>query len=323
MLNKISKKVISLLLVSTLLCSFSSVFASTPQIDKAEEFLLLMNEKVGLEMQRADIDEEKFNAEMRVIDEKLDAIGAKTMTPEEVNEFIGMASEDVIAVLEDASLLSVTDDGPPCPDSNSAINFSWIKTYVNDTWVYTVVASPVENANHSCNKVTDFENMKSELNDLMDAVQIYVDKAIGLIPVVQWLPYEKFTDLVFNGTSPNQLQMYEARMATRTVHQFSFQKNTTGHYVNMGIANCVHVNVEEIMRKYNGSVLETSAKNHYELIVADNYYNWAEYCYVPNLTAQAVTPKRSYIREVGVKVGNNKVLKTTIINAPSPDYIIM
>ena len=140
---------------------------------------------------------------------------ANAETPADTQIILDAIKEKIETAVQSSS------DEPPCPESNDKISFYWFRTKVEGTWIYSVIASPVENANHSCNTVSAYTDFKSKLGgSIKNLIQIYTDKAIGLIPIVQWTPYEVFTDLLFNGTGTSQLNMYEARLITGTVHQF-------------------------------------------------------------------------------------------------------
>lgn len=326
------KKIKSLVLVICLL--ISSILGSISvnaesNMNSSEDALRLINEKVALEMQADKYDTEEYTQKINAINDSLNEIGVEKMTNEDLSLFLeNTATPDDAQVMLDTisaelgETASVLSDGPPCPEGNDKIDFYWIRTYVEDTWVYSVIASPVANSKHSCNTVSQYADFKSKLGgSLKNLVQIYTDKVIGLIPVVQWMPYEVFTDLAFNGTGTGQLEDYEARLITRTVHQFIYLQNSADQWVYYGSANCVHINVEEIARKYVGSQLKTSAENHYYLDIAPDYYEWPEVCVGNNRTGYNVTRKYSFINRVQVRVANNTVIATNVVTATLPIHV--
>ncbi len=308
-------------------CCFYPVCAQTTIEDANENALFLINEKISLEMQRSSLTEEKYNSILNDINEKLIDIGVHKMSEGELQTFVSNTQEPeatnaMFEALKSNECNGICSSGPPCPSSTDKIDFYYYANMVNGKAVYSVIASPVANSAHSCNTVSNYGNMKSNLNSLTNLVQIYVDKAIGLIPVVSWLPYEVFTDLAFNGTSPTQLQMYEARLVTRTVHQFIYLQNASNQWVYYGSANCVHVNVEQIARKYVGSVLKTETDNQYHLEVAPDYYEWPSVCVGDNLTGYNVTAKHSFVYGVQVRANNNVVLDTNVVTATLPIHVV-
>lgn len=326
------KKFQSLFLVMCLLitCAFGSISVKAEaNMDSSEEALRLINDKVALEMQAHKYDDDEYNEKINAINSELNEIGVKKMSNDDLTEFLENTATpgDAQVMLDTISAelgesATILSDGPPCPEGNDKIDFYWTRTYVEDTWIYSVIASPVANANHSCNTVSQYTDFKSKLGgSLKNLVQIYTDKVIGLIPVVQWVPYEVFTDLVFNGTGTGQLEDYEARLITRTVHQFIYLQNSADQWVYYGSANCVHINVEEIARKYVGSQLKTSAENHYYLDIAPDYYEWPEVCVGNNRTGYNVTRKYSFINRVQVKVANNTAITANVVTATLPIHV--
>lgn len=289
----------------------------------------LINEKIALEMQQNNLSNKDYKNKTNEITKKLENIGVEKMNDSDLSLFLSNTASEADADIlldtisrENGSALNIMSDEPPCPAGNSKIDFYWFRTFVEDIWVYSVIAAPVENSKHSCNTVSEYTNFKSKLgSSLKNLVQIYTDKAIGLIPVVQWMPYEVFTDLAFNGTGTGQLKDYEARLITRTVHQFIYLKNSANQWVYYGSANCVHINVEEIARKYVGSQLKTSAHNEYYLDLAPNYYEWPSVCVGNNRTGYNVTRKHSFINKVQIRVANNVAITTNIVTATLPIHV--
>lgn len=285
-----------------------------------EEELRIINQKIEYEMlEQGDEKEVKISE----ADNKLRELGVEVWNIYDVAEFLE-ESDDPQQASAVLSLAGIQEDAVqglsdvPVPPSNDKIQFYAVRKMVNGTWVYSVIASPVANASHSCNTTKKITNMKDKLATLKNVIQIYTNKAIGTLPVLSWIPYEVFTDLAFSNTSTNQLATYECTLVTRTVHQFIYVENSKGQYAYYGSANCVHINVENIARRYVGSRLETSTYNDYKLDVAPDYYNWAVVCTDGNLTGYGVTRKYSFIQAVSIRTNNNTVLTQYIVNAALP-----
>lgn len=315
------KKFMSVLLSFCLILPIMSliVSAQTATASRSSEALKLINDQIALEMQADNYEREAYEAEMLKIDQRLEKLGVCEMSQAEVNEFYNRVALDDQAKAAElgAAGTNASSDTPPCPPSTDKIKFNWIREQVNGVWVYSVIASPVANAKHSCNTVSSPVDMKAKLGGtLKSIVQIYTDKAIGLIPGMQWVPYEIFTNLAFNGTSSSQLQMYEAKLITRTVHQFIYVKGSYDQWIYCGSANCVHINVEEIARKYVGSQLVTQPHNAYKLETAPDYYNWPTVCTQNNLNGGIV--RHSYVRGVQVRVADNVAISTKVVTADLP-----
>ncbi len=333
------KKIASILLVVTVFLSTGITSAVTYETEKShgviEETLRLINKKIEMEMtsdpnitaKRSDV--QKRNTQ---IDVRLSELGAQKMSKADVLNFFSKTESpnDGKAIIDalypsdslnnsNPSVLSIPE--PPMPPSTDKIQFYSIRERVQGTWVYSVIASPYPNANISSNTVSPMVNFKSKLPTLASTIQLYVDKAISKIPIVAWLPYEWFTNLLFSGTSTSQLDLYEARLITRTVHQFIFVENSMGQFAYYGSANCVHMNVEEIARRYQGSQLLTEAKNEYYLDTAPDYYNWPTVCVGNNLTGYNVFPKYSFIHGVEIKVAGNTAISTNILTASLPIHV--
>lgn len=296
-----------------------------------KEILELINEKIRIEMQSSTINKSDFDKRIFEINNKLDDLGAEIISPNEVYKMmiesatpkekmamVGFNTNNNTIISNNGTIITNGSANPPMPPSNDKIVFTSSRTKVNDVWVYSVIAAPIANTNHSCNTVSSYTNLKSKLFSLKSLVGIYVSKAIGKIKILGWLPYEYFTDLAFTSTNTSQLASYEAKLATRTVHQFIYLKNSADQWVYYGSANCVHINEEEIARRYVGSELKTQVKNTYKLQVADHYYDWPSYCTIDNLTGYGVVKKYSFVKGVEVCVDGNTAIRTDVVNALYP-----
>lgn len=285
-----------------------------------EEELKIINQRIEYEMlYEGDEKEQKISE----TENDMTELGIEIWNIYDVAEFLEQSdnSQQADAILNLWGVnenICKTYNDLPVPPSNDKIQFYAVRKMVDGTWVYSVIAAPVANANHSCNTVKRITDMKDKLTTLKSVIQIYTNKAIGAIPVLNWIPYEVFTDLLFSNTSKSQLATYECTMTTRTVHQFIYVENSMGQYSYYGSANCVHVNIENIARRYVGSRLETSVYNDYKLDTAPDYYNWAKVCTDGNLTGYGVTRKYSFIQAVSIKVDENTVLTQYIVNARLP-----
>ena len=327
--KQIKKRIITFLLCLSLsLCSLVSASAQQTTVDNTQEALQLINEKTGLEMQKSTLDPEYYEKEISKIEKRLKKIGAIELSQNEVNSFYRNAAttSDVSIISEtlasDGVEINANSDEPPCPPSTDKIQFFFLRTTIERKTVYSLIANPKENADHSCNTITPPSNFKTVMDTLLDTFHLVVDKAIGVIESMTWVPYEVFTDLIFNGTNPNQLSMYQAIMATRTVHQFIYLQNDAGQWVYYGSSNCVHINVEEIARKYVNGVLKSQVHNSYDLITAPNYYDWATVSTRGNLTGYGVTPKYSLLTKARITVNNNDVLVSSIVSAHTPIEVV-
>lgn len=324
--KKAARLIFSIVILGTLLfLNAGSVYADSYVCEDSgeglfEEELKVINQKIEYEMLLEGYEKEKKVSE---IENNMAELGIETWNIYDIAEFLE-ESDNPQQAGEILSLAGInvevrqTNTDLPVPPSNDKIQFYAVRKMVDGTWVYSVIASPAANADHSCNTIRKITNMKDKLTTLKSIIQIYTNKAIGTIPVLNWTPYEVFTDLVFSSTSKSQLATYECTMATRTVHQFIYVENNMGQYAYYGSANCVHINVENIARKYVGSKLETSVYNDYKLDTAQDYYNWATVCTDGNLTGYSVTRKYSFIQAVSIKVDNNSVLTQYVVNARLP-----
>lgn len=285
-----------------------------------EEKLRIINQRIEYEMLPQGYEKEEKLSE---IDNKMRELEIEVWNIYDVAEFLE-ESDDPQQASAVLSLVGIQEDAlqgfsdVPVPPSNDKIQFYAVRKMIDGTWVYSVIASPVANANHSCNTTKKITNMKDKLATLKNVIQIYTNKVIGTLPILSWVPYEVFTDLAFSNTSTSQLATYECTLVTRTVHQFIYVENSMGQYAYYGSANCVHINIENIARRYVGSRLETSTYNDYKLDVAPDYYNLAAVCTDGNLTGYGVTRKYSFIQAVSIRTNNNIILTQYIVNATLP-----
>lgn len=297
------------------------------------EALKLINEQIKIEMTSAS-DSVAKQLTLIHIEHQLKDLGVKELSVIELTLFLENSDTPDTAHVLLNSLMDNESSIPerdtlPIPPSNDKIKFYALCKPVDGVNVYSIIASPVANANHSCNAVTSFADVKKKLQSLLNKIHIYTDKTISaglsiVHPVLSWIPYEQLTNLVFSGSSPNQLEMYEARLMTRTVHQFIYVQNSAGQFAYYGSANCVHINLEEIARKYVGSVLKTETHNEYVLDLAPDYYNWPAVCTNGNLTGYAVQLRHSFIKNVSFEVEYSPTSKENIIKTPvvAAEFII-
>lgn len=298
------------------------------------EALKLINEQIKIEMTLSS-DSIAKQLTLTNIDYQLKVLGVKELSVSELTQFLENSNTPdsahvLLNSLMDNNGYSVPErDTLPIPPSNDKIKFQALCKQVDGVNVYSIIASPVANADHSCNTVTSFTDVKGKLQSLLNKIHIYTDKTISaglsiVHPLLSWIPYEQLTNLVFSGSSPNQLEMYEARLMTRTVHQFIYVQNSAGQFAYYGSANCVHINLEEIARKYVGSALKTETHNEYVLDLAPDYYNWPAVCTNGNLTGYAVQLRHSFVRNVSLEAEHSSTSKTTIIKTPvvTAEFII-
>lgn len=297
------------------------------------EALKLINEQIKIEMTSTS-DSIAKQLTLIHIEHQLKDLGVKELSVSELTLFLENSDTPDTAHVLLNSLMDNESSVPerdtlPVPPYNDKIKFYALCKQVDGVNVYSIIASPVANANHSCNNVTPFTDVKKGLQSLLDKIHLYTDKAIStglgkIDSALTWIPYEKLTNLIFSGSNPNQLEMYEAKLMTRTVHQFIYVQNSAGQFAYYGSANCVHINLEEIARKYVGSVLKTEAHNEYVLDLAPDYYNWPAVCTNGNLTGYAVQLRHSFVRNVSLEAEHSPTSKTTIIKTPvvTAEFII-
>lgn len=217
---------------------------------------------------------------------------------------------DVTLITPDTVRLSAASDYP-LPPSNDKIRFYSITDYAdNGEAIYILVAMPITNSTHSANQSTHWVNATNQLvSGAQTLIEIYASKLYSLyvetlIPEAGWFPYELFSG-IFPTPTTGQIDMYEARLLTRTVTQFIYKKNSSGQPVYYGSTNCVHVNTEEICRAYVGSQLRSDIQNSYTLVTAENYYDFGKEIVNANLSGYAVQTKHSFVTEVNMAFAGN------------------
>ncbi len=325
------------LVINASASNIAQINQSTGNIQKGLE---LINQKVQLEMTLDDKTTIELGLEgevcrqISILEKELTELSDFTMTSSEMATFVestetlddNISFSEIIVPPVDAEL-----NAPPCPDSTENMTYTWIREEISGVDVYSVIASPVHGADHPCNRVAYDDNLKPDLAGTINTIIKlmtektidYINEVTGVSTITQWLPIKEFAELGFVGAGSYQLKDYEALMVTRTVHQFIYLLNENGDYVYYGSANCVHVDIEEIMRKFTSGELKTQVRNTHRLILSNNYYNWPSYCVGDNLTGTGVYRKYSFVKGVWVEVGANVVLSTSVICATLPVQIVI
>lgn len=142
------------LTITILLTSIMGTFAANAESNyNSEDALKLINEKIALEMQQNNLSNKDYKNKTNEITKKLENIGVEKMNDSDLSLFLSNTASEADADIlldtisrENGSALNIMSDEPPCPAGNSKIDFYWFRTFVEDIWVYSVIAAPVENS---------------------------------------------------------------------------------------------------------------------------------------------------------------------------------
>lgn len=304
-------RVLSVILSIIMILSFSLTTVSaadfhTESESNATKALKLINELVQLDMKLEGIDRERAITGRQNFTLKSQQTSIHNRIEQINDQLIDMG----VTTLDATANSSVVAADYPLPPSTDKIRFYSIADWTDDNErIYILIAAPIENSNHSANQKTELVNATNFLTSgAQTLVQIYASKLYAgwvenLIPIAHWFPYELFPSFFPTPTS-GQVDLYEARLLTRTVTQFIYKKNSADQPVYYGSTSCVHVNSEEIVRKYNGSELNTETQNTFELITAENYYDFARIIVNENPSGYAVQRKHSFVHRVDLAFDN-------------------
>lgn len=302
--------------ISLLTLSFSCITATATEQksvneknSEAIEAINTINDLTRISMEKEIL--ENQNASMRSISEydkqidelkqKIEELGVKKLTKEDLLPFL-------------AADISPLASHYPLPDDTEAVDFYQVFYEISSgEMACCLIAGTNVNVECGANQMAVYNgsngnNMANLLsNGASTLIDIYASKLIdGIISqftVFDWFPYELFTDL-FDGTpSTGTIEEYEFTLLTRTVTMFVYLYNSYDEPVYYGSSNCVHVNTEQIARNFKGSRLVTDVQNTYELVTADHYLTFPDYCIPENHTGFGVTPIHSFINNITIRVG--------------------
>ena len=262
---------------------------------QAVEAYMLINQRVALSM-----DEDVCESDLTRIDDKLNDMGVREVSFTDVVTDIG--HELGYQLMSDY----------PNPGSNDKVRFYSVYDYLDDgQQIYCLICAPYENSSHSGNKTTGVKTLTSYVDSgAITVVDVSgnlknAENIVSNVSVRTESLYDIFSDFLSNSTG--QVSKYTAEMRTRTVTMFVYSKNTADNVVYYGSTNCVHTYIDHTVTKNaTGSPLRAATTS--DLILAEDYYDFAVNVVGANPSGYGVVAKHSYVSGVLMKVGGKSAL---------------
>lgn len=243
------KKIISFILVSILMCtqSFTSLAASNTNpsnSNRVNQITELFSELMEYNLSKIEAGTQSsiIDANELAIQSELTALGVEPMTQSEVYAVFRSAGEIVPYVIK--------------PENTNDIQYyTFRETQTVDGTTYEVqhisAIARTTNTNLAFSNASHaiYTNQNCTLDLLQDFASIYVQKAIGQVPIVGWLPYEFFFAEVTETSSAN------ASYTGLTSAAFSFVKisGQDDYYQSLSLSSNY--------LRFSGSITATGARN--------------------------------------------------------------
>ncbi len=285
--------------------SANSVDSDVTKHDQAVQAYQLINQRVALSMS-----ENTEENDLQKIDDALCSLGVEELS-----------FNDIITELGDEIGLQILSEYPN-PGSNDEVHFYGVYDYLDDgQQIYSLICSPYEESSHSGNNTTGEEILtsyvtsgaKTEIDiygNLKNMKNIYSDVSYRNESL-----YDIFSDFLSN--SVGQVSEYVAEMRTRTVTMFVYSKNDADEVVYYGSTNCVHTYIDHTVTKNTtGSPIRSTTT--YDLILAEDYYDFPVNVVSKNPSGYGVVAKYSHVKNVIMDVGNDVALRQSIPCYTSP-----
>lgn len=271
-LSKILRKIIALSLSFTMLLSINGVIpvvaADVMEEDDVSQLFNEMTENIALALLSDDLEDvSKYESKISQIEEQLAELGVKKLSEAEVD-----------ILLENNENVSARVSQPESTDTVTWFLQSY-EDYEYNSEIYDVQRLIAVGKNPGGLLVTGEDNAKiysgQELlaNAVTTAVSIYVQKAIGLIPIYGWTPYE----LLFSNSPSNVFNSnYVTHRCVSTI-VFTYVKKASQtedayslSFFSNSITFAIHAHgasvVDSVPSTYSVEKTETVSSDNYSLI---------------------------------------------------------
>lgn len=296
------KKVIPIILCSVMFFTFSSIgFAANEnakdianlkvevqkeKIQKTLEELQTSRAKKLLEQEKKDkVDVLELESNETSLEKDLEALGVKKLSQKEVK-----------AHFSDKDVITAQTVVPP---STSAINwYAYNYTYTRNNVSYAVTDLYAQGLNGNSNLAVGangavlYSNKEIIVQNITNIASMYVQKAIGLIPVVAWLPYEFLFSSNSNVT--NNSHVITHRSLSTVCFNFVKLTGQSDDYQQLTFrSNMITVASSHTLAGYNNGSPYSKTTDRTQTSYADNYSS-ATYA-VNAFIDYSYNPSRSYI----------------------------
>lgn len=193
---RLRRVLVVILCLTVSLCTNQLVFADNNNTNEEQIDRLLgeMNEKLALSLLDEDFQSKQtYQSGINQIEDQLAMLGVERLSDEEVEQFF-----------KEKGIVSTKINKPS--DTNTVRWYLYnYPNYSYNSQRYDVQRLIAAGNNPGGMLITGEDNVKfysgknKLANSVKNAVSIYVQKAIGLIPIIQWTPYE----LLFSNSSSN------------------------------------------------------------------------------------------------------------------------
>lgn len=288
MKRRISFALVAVMIVSLLTSPFGfSLTANAQEITTEEQICSLfdeLTENLALSMiAEDDLVVEKCESNVVEIEQQLKVLGVDKLSDQELNQFLNEKGEASVGTRISK------------PENTDTVKW-YLYSYTNYSYnskKYDVQRLIAVGNNPGGMLVTGADNVKfysgkeKLANAVSAAVSIYVQKAIGSIPVIKWTPYE----LLFSNTSSNAFNSSYVTHRCVSSIAFSYVKESTqsdDYYALSFYSNklTIAVNahgaavVDSVPTTYSEQKTETISADYYSSITAAiQSYTGAAGCY--------------------------------------------
>lgn len=243
------------------------------------------------------ISEIKKREKISALHEQLSSLGVKKMN---ASELVNLTSNENI-------ITPYAFDVAPGPDiirqlNNSYYISSYITSYGNLRQNHVIFEHKSDPYLMLHSETAQFGSTNN-INWLQKIISIYAEKAIGSIPVVQWLPYELL------GVSSTQKITGSGnglflKLSTRSVQKFVFvEKNNRWHYSLSVNKVAAVVNIDKIVSVRGSGISSTHDTKHYTIY--GDYKN------------------ASYLAHTNIGLGINKCISSVKIDSQYKGGIVI
>ena len=212
------KKVIILILILTLVFSMTSITYAKDDAEnikiieaKVEKIIEEINIVIskGIEIEELGLSTAAYDKEFEKLEDKLLKLGAKKLKKNDLEEMFNIDADSP----EPGIQVLMAD--PPDYDSTDNTQIYGLGPSTTGGFTYYTVYATSLNSNSVLYETGDDQTVSTSYDIsafLVDTLKIYAYKAIGTIPIIQWLPYEYFDliddasgdpDNTFNGMETN------------------------------------------------------------------------------------------------------------------------
>lgn len=301
-LFKLKQKIMSMVLCAVMFFTFSSIgFAANENTkDVANLEVEVQKEKIQKTLEKL----QDSRAKKLLEQEKKNRVGVQELESNETSlendlKVLGVKKLSQKEVKEHFSDPDVITAQTIVPPSTSAINwYAYNYTYYKNNVSYAVMDLYAQGLNGNSNLAVGangavlYSNKEILVKNITNIASMYVQKAIGQIPVVSWLPYEF---LFSNNTNVTNNSHVITHRSLSTVC-FNYVKLTgqSDDYLDLTFrSNMITVASSHTLAGYNNGSPYSKTTDRTQTTYADNYSSAA---YAVNAyISYAYNPSRSYI----------------------------